>query len=127
MGWEEAADKRRQTRIGVRTDVRFRVEDAGEKSNEKGGSGRTRNVSFDGLSFTSDIELQPSSNLELAFHVPSEGRPLRLVGEIMWCRPLGKEDGPEMFHFGVKLSLTEKTDECRFTGYVCERMARHFS
>jgi len=89
----------------VRTKIDFRVKDPkeGTVSSQKY-SGISKNISAEGISFTSEKELIKGDSLLLDVFVPTAKQPVRMEGLVRWCRELsGKSDKVKAFEYGIRL------------------------
>ena len=123
------AEKRRYIRRDSETRINFDIKGGiAKKAPSDKASALIKNLSVEGICFTSDKELKKGASLALEIFLPSQREPLHLEGKVVWSKPArgekGKEDG---FEVGVKLFTIEKGDENKFIGYVCDKMMRHLS
>ena len=122
-GGSHSKERRKYVRIG--SDVGIKVE-AVEKTDQPL-MGRARNISAEGICFSSDRELNPGDTLRLEFFVPQDSKPIRLKGEVVWSSKMEDTKNPNRFDTGVKLLDISKTDENRFLVYVCDKMVDDLS
>ena len=122
-------ERRRYVRIDVAAKVIFRV-----KPKDKGGaspestSAVSKNLSVEGICFTSEQHLAPGTNLELQVVFFSDPEPLILNGEVKWSRLTQGAGRPEaMFDIGVELRTFGQGDENRYLRYVSEKMMERLS
>ena len=67
-------------------------------------AGLTKNISVEGLRFSSKRQLNQGDKLLLEIYVPKQKVPVKMEGEVRWSRKLPEEaDGKGLFHTGVKL------------------------
>ena len=87
----------------VRTRVDYRVKKAeDEEFSEKKHSGISKNVSVEGLCFSSEVALQKSDGVYMEVFVPQSETPIFMQGTVQWCRPV--EDGSgARFETGIKV------------------------
>lgn len=111
-------DKRRHDRHDYRERVYFdfiydfqaKVEFEPHSDKHSGASrkrhcGMTRNVSTQGLCFTSDVEVSPHSVLDIHVYVQGRADPVQLQGEARWVK-LTTVDSHGNKHFEVGVHLT---------------------
>ncbi|MBL7084588.1 MAG: PilZ domain-containing protein [Candidatus Omnitrophica bacterium] len=121
-------ERRRYVRLNVNTKVNFMVKGEKDVSRENL-SGLSKNISIEGICFTSKQQLKPGANLQLEIFFPSDPEPLLLRGEVKWCWPIEAPEGKDSVSFGigVKLYTLKKTDENRYMRYVLDKMMERFS
>ena len=122
-------ERRRYVRVDVAAKVIFRV-----KPENKGGappegiSAVSKNLSVEGICFTSEQHLAPGTDLELQIVLSSDPEPLILNGEVKWSRPAQKAGSPKaMFDIGIELHTLGLSDENRYLRYVSEKMMERLS
>ena len=89
----------------VRTKIDFRVKDPqqGIPSPQKY-SAISKNVSVEGLSFTSSKKLDKDDILWLDVFIPTDRQPIRMEGMVRWCQEIPTKKGQDKtFESGVKL------------------------
>lgn len=89
----------------VRTKIDFRVKDPkqGKLSPQKY-SAISKNISVEGLSFTSEKPLEKGDGLMLDVFIPSASQPISMEGYVRWCRKLpSTPERTQIFESGVKL------------------------
>ncbi|MFC1674979.1 PilZ domain-containing protein [Candidatus Omnitrophota bacterium] len=59
----------------------------------------TEDISAKGLGFSTNLALQPSSNLELWLEIPDKGDPLYTRGNVVWSQPQGEAE----YRAGIEL------------------------
>ena len=71
----------------------------------------SKNVSAEGICFTSAKKLDDGNALHLEVYVPGTSAPVHMRGEVRWCRPIAPGEGEEdQFDAGVKvLTVNEKS------------------
>ena len=128
MEEKKPQERRKYVRFDVKTKVNFRL--TKKRDDEvvlKQLSGTTKNISVEGICFTSETKLEPGSKLELEVVLPGEPEPLLLRGEVKWVYPVQSGQDKETYDTGVRLFTIDKGDENRFMGYVCEKMTERLS
>lgn len=128
MEEKKSAERRRYARLDVNTKVNFMVKGKKEVST-KNLSAISKNISIEGICFTSKNQLKTGDNLQLELFLPAEPEPLLLKGEVKWCRPIDKPEGksPTDFEIGVKLHTLKESDESRYMQYVLDKMMERLS
>ena len=87
----------------IKTIVKFRVVKK-ETAKVKKHLAFSRNVSIEGMSFISGMELSIGDALSLELYLPSQKEPILMKGEVRWCRPLAGVSAPKKrFETGIKL------------------------
>ena len=64
-------------------------------------SGRTRNISIEGLCFASRKKLNKGDSILLEVYAPGVSEPVKMSGSVQWSK--GVEGRKAVFHAGVKL------------------------
>ena len=85
----------------VRTKVRFQIIDKKGKTSSPKYTALSRNVSAEGLCFTSDKKLAPGDYLHLEVLLPGGKESVPMEGNVRWCQ---KSKTPKKYDTGVKLS-----------------------
>ena len=96
----------------VKTLVKFQVKDrqTGQPLSRKY-SALSRNVSVEGLCFTSGKQLETGALLYLEVYVPGTQEPVYMEGVVMWSRPVSFEPEDEnKFDTGVRLFTVRGKD-----------------
>jgi hypothetical protein len=117
MGQERRRHERYETDLDiqfsvtfdVKTKIDFRVKKkkASPSFSEKY-SAVSRNVSVEGLSFTSEKELQSGDMLSLDVYVPSASRPIKMEGQVRWCQVSEEEwQRKKLYDTGVRILAVE--------------------
>lgn len=91
----------------IKTRVRFRILHInGEKHLSRKYLGLSRNISVEGLCFTSKKKLERGDILLLEVDLPNTRVPIQMEGRVKWSKRLKtKTTRPDLFHTGVKLIL----------------------
>ncbi len=112
-------EKRRYVRFDIAAKVKFQVipQDKNEAPSQTV-TAISKNLSFEGIRFTSEKKLETNVMLKLEINLPLQLKPLVIEGQVKWCQSLMQPDGKELFETGVKLFTIEKCDETRFVGFV---------
>jgi len=120
-------ERRRYIRFNVMAEVKVQVEGQKDEAQDKALSGVARNISVEGVYFTSETKFAPQTKVKLEVSLPSEPKPLHLEGEVRWCKQLQSPEGKVIFGIGVKLFTIDRNDESKFVAYVCDRMTERLS
>jgi len=93
----------------VETKVKFQLFDLKHKKSEsKKYSGSGKNISVEGLGFTSPKQLHQGDTLDLEVYLPEDNHPIHMQGEVRWSE---KKSSRRFFHSdfetGVKLISIE--------------------
>jgi c-di-GMP-binding flagellar brake protein YcgR len=124
-------ERRNYVRVDLETKVNFRVRrPKGSKAASEKVVAVSRNVSVEGICFTSPVRLKEGTLLDLEIFVPNSPKPLNIKGEVRWSQPFKKEaDTKKLYNTGVRLVTIEKNDEGKFILFVSnkmiERLARY--
>ena len=87
----------------IKTVVKFQVVEE-RKTTDKKYSALSRDISIEGLNFTSDKKLKKGDLLLIELYPPGSKEPVYMGGEVAWCQPLPyKKDGKEIYQAGIKL------------------------
>ncbi len=94
------------------THLDFQIEKEGQKGVSRAKyRGESRNVSAEGLCFTTGQELCKRDILHLNLYIPNFQDPIRMTGRVRWSRPLGEDPaGSRIFDTGVKLVAVNGED-----------------
>lgn len=89
----------------INTKVKFQLMEGGDTdSHARKYSGISRNISVEGLCFSSHKKLDPGDKLHIEIYLPGQRIPVTMEGEARWSRPLGKNAGARKNIFtGVRL------------------------
>jgi Tfp pilus assembly protein PilZ len=122
MPEQSPQERRRYIRIKESTDIKVEVSDQKE-----GGiiSSIAKDMSFEGICFRSDKEYKAGTSIALEIRIPHRAEPLRLRGEVRWCKLIQLQQNQAVYDTGVKLNTIEKSDETKYLMYVCDKMADH--
>ena len=122
-------ERRKYVRLDLETEINFQIKPEKESSGQadaKSFSAITKNLSAEGICFTSQQRLEPGNILKLEVFLPAQSQPLRLEGRVAWIQPFKQEDR-QMFNVGVKLFTIDRADENRFLGFICGKMTQQIS
>ena len=129
QGEKQQEERRKYIRLNVANEVNFRVKDketAGPL--EAKASGISKDMSMEGICFSTDKQLEPGTKLDLEIMLPSESEPLILRGEVKWSRLLeARANLKAMFDTGVQLLVIQESDENRYLKYVNQKMMERLS
>ena len=117
------AEKRKFIRFDMETKINLFIQEKGHGVTHKIPA-VNKNVCLEGVCFLSNQRLEQGTIVKLEIFLPSQPDPLRLEGEVRWSRFSEKKDGKDLFETGVKLFITEKTDEGKFIGYVSTKKGK---
>lgn len=89
----------------IKTKVKFQLLDKDiERALSKKYSALSRNISAEGLRFSSDKKLKKGNSLYLELYLPKQKKPIPMTGEVRWSRAaLGGAKKKYGFDSGVKL------------------------
>lgn len=128
MEEKQRVDKRKYVRLNLET--RVRVEPARRKKKAELArkvEGITKNISVEGICFTSESKFKPGTKITVEVFLPEERKSVHLKGEVRWINSIPQEEGKETFDTGVKLYTIDKKDENRFIEFVCDKMTERLS
>jgi len=123
---EDINERRRFVRLGDNLKVNFQTQDKtkpGQLAQKV--AAIVKNISVEGMCFTSEKELTPGEEINLEVFLPGDNMPLRIDGEVIWNNKAETNDERAEFETGVKLFTLEKSDEGKFMSYVWEKMKGH--
>ena len=87
----------------IETTVKFQVVDKKKaKASSTKYSALSRNISAEGLCFTSEKKLEERDSLILEVYLPDEKDPIPMEGEVRWSQPISPNE-TNKFNTGVKL------------------------
>ncbi|OGX23747.1 MAG: hypothetical protein A2787_00610 [Omnitrophica WOR_2 bacterium RIFCSPHIGHO2_01_FULL_48_9] len=88
----------------IKTKVRFQVMDKAHKPASPQYIALSKNVSAEGICFSSEKNLHKGDFLSLEVYVPGGREPIPMQGEVRWCEPSPKKHkGEKRFDTGVQL------------------------
>ena len=92
----------------LETSVKFQMVNPQEGTLSRQYTGVSKNVSVEGLCFTSKIKLNKGEKLKVEVYLPTSKEPIRMEGEVRWSKPLSpdKESNKE-FDTGVRVISVE--------------------
>lgn len=119
-------ERRKFVRLGDNLKVNLQTQDKSEAGAlAQRVSAIVKNISVEGMCFTSEKEFPNGEEIDLEVFLPGEAKPLCITGQVVWVRKIEAEDQKVIFETGVKLFTLEKSDEGKFMGYVWEKMKGH--
>ncbi len=128
MEEKKPVDRRKYVRLSLEAKVHCHLQvQRKERGASKKFSGISKNISVEGICFTSEKKIKANSKLVLEIWLPFESNPLHLEGEVKWSHLSRPEENKGMFDTGVKLFTIDKSDEDRFIEYVCDKMTERLS
>lgn len=89
----------------IKTVVKFQLVDRekGRKLSEKY-EALSKNVSVEGLCFTSSKKIEKGDALQLEVYLPNQKDPIIMEGEVRWCREEeGSPKGKSQYDAGIKI------------------------
>ena len=99
----------------LETKIDFRVKRENKKDFSKGVySAVSKNVSVEGICFSSEKKLRKGDVLLLDVYVPSASKPIKMLGHVRWSQPIDAKAKNVKYDTGVKVTavneeLVEKT------------------
>jgi len=123
------SEKRRFVRLDINSKLNFKIKDlSGEQVLAEENSGIVKNLSVEGICFSSEKQLKAGTKIELSIALPESPAPIDIRGEVVWSRPVGGEKGAKaIFDTGVKLVNIAQGDENRFLVYMCDKMTEQLN
>ena len=89
----------------AQTKVKYQVADQTDHKNlVKKFSATSKNISANGLCFTSGKKLKKGQNLNLELYLPKIKEPIHMSGQVRWS---DRSQSEKIFHTGVKLITVE--------------------
>lgn len=124
--YETEAKIRFHLKYDLKTKVSFKLlKQVPEAAKEY--KGVTRNVSVEGLGFSSHKRLKKGDRLYLELYLPEQDRPICMTGEVRWSKRSGHRDAGELaYETGVKIS-TLGLDEVARSIYFDEQYNVYWS
>ncbi len=121
-------ERRRFVRLDVEAKVNFRIKEIdGEQVLSERIGGKSKNISVEGICFSSQNQLKIGSKIELEVFLPGS-EPVHMQGEVAWSSPVQPKMGSKAaFDTGVKLLNIQKTDENKFLVYICNKMTERLN
>ena len=133
---KQQEERRKYIRLNVANEVNFRVRDKKTPACRQAGtgplkaktSGVSKDISMEGICFSTEKQLESGTKLDLEIMLPSGSEPLILKGEVKWSRLLEAEaNAKAMFDTGVQLLVIQESDENRYLRYVNQKMMERLS
>jgi hypothetical protein len=123
------SEKRRFVRLDINTKLDFQINEVGgEQVLAESNSGIVKNLSVEGICFSSNKQLKAGSKIELSIALPGGPKPVAIRGEVVWSRPIEENKGAKnIFDTGVKLINVAQGDENRFLIYMCDKMTEQLN
>ncbi|MBF0385126.1 MAG: PilZ domain-containing protein [Candidatus Omnitrophica bacterium] len=92
----------------LETRVEYKVLE-GQKYHDKGKKYRavSKNVSIEGLCFSSVVPLERGDKLEMEVFVPNSTKPIKMHGEVRWCRKNNESSSDETYCAGILIEKVE--------------------
>ena len=113
-------EKRNYIRLDFQLQLNFNKED---------GSGEsfpaiTKNISAEGLRFTSDQKLEKGSKIDFEIDLPNREKPVHFKGEVVWSKAASSADKGKKgnYDIGIKFVEVDKKDRNALMLYICEKM-----
>ena len=97
-------DKRKFARIEIEFPVKLVQLDK-----EKDEKGQARNLSFEGIGFSTEKEFSPDIPVELVLKIPDTGKLITVKGKVIWSKPIGENT----FRLGVNLENLDPSSLAR--------------
>lgn len=96
----------------VKTKVRFQLVDSDEgKETYRKYLAISKNISVEGICFTSFKKLEQGDILHLEVYVPGSKEPVYMEGEVRWCHPTDEKEQDEgKYDTGVLLTKANSKD-----------------
>ena len=107
-------EKRKFIRLGVPIDLRYIVEGDPVRVGVT-----TKDVSCEGLRFTSKGGIKEGASLELNLHIPDAPNPVHIKGKVAWTKRLSTEDVSPV-EVGVEFTKIEEDNKNTFLKYICD-------
>jgi c-di-GMP-binding flagellar brake protein YcgR len=107
-------ERRKFIRLEVPVELKYIIEG---DSLRKGDT--TKDLSCDGLRFTSKEEIGEGALLELNLNIPNANNPIHIKGKVVWTKKLSLEDGSP-FEIGVEFLDIEEDNKNTFLKYLCD-------
>ncbi len=122
-------ERRKFVRLDLDTKVNFQIKEVeGEQVLAEQTQGRVKNISVEGVCFSTNIKLKPNTKIELEVMLPESKDKVKLTGEVAWSSSLqSKDSDKQMYDTGVKIYNIEKSDENKFLVYVCDKMTKQLN
>ena len=116
-------EKRKYVRLDFITKVSFGLkgENIPEISSGKK-IAQTKNISIEGICFSSDRDLKPGDKLDLEIQIENNFRPIHISGVVKWSNPQAQNQDDLLFDVGLEILSIDNTDEDKFMEYVWGRM-----
>ncbi len=113
----------------IRLDFQLKLNFTKEGEQKKGYQAVTRNISAEGLRFSSDQKLETGTNIDFEVQLPNRKKPTLFKGEVVWSRELPFSAGKQerSYDIGVRFVEIDKKDRNDLMLYICEKMVETLS
>lgn len=109
-------ERRRFIRLEVPIELKYIVED---DPSQKRRRVATKDLSCDGLRFTSEHKINEGSMIDLNLTVPGANNPVHIKGKAIWSKKIsGEDDAP--FEAGIEFVQIEEDNKNTFLKYLCD-------
>jgi len=93
-----------QVKYSLKTIVRFQVIDKEhQKPSSPKYSALSKNISPEGICFSSQKNLQKEEVLNLEVYIPGENQPILMEGEVRWSKELAGKSSAKEFETGIRI------------------------
>ncbi|MFC1699239.1 PilZ domain-containing protein [Candidatus Omnitrophota bacterium] len=118
-------ERRRYVRFGLNTKINYLVrKEKAQPAATKKEASTSKNVSIEGVCFTSYQEMLTGTELDLEIFISNEEEPLLLRGQVKWSRPIGFKYGKPAFEVGVQLAALDDSDQNSYLRFIWNTMAK---
>ena len=92
----------------LETNVKFQMIGPDEGVSSRQYSGVSKNVSVEGMCFSSDIKLNKGEKLKVEVYLPASKEPIHMEGEVRWSKSNSSDKGSKKaFDTGLRLVSVE--------------------
>ena len=92
----------------LETNVKFQMIGPGDGISSRQYSGVSRNVSVEGMCFSSNIKLNKGEKLKVEVYLPNAKEPIRMEGEVRWSKSNSQDkESSNGFDTGLRLVSVE--------------------
>ena len=125
MTKKEDSEKRKYIRLDFKLKLNFSAEGEPKKAYQA----ITRNISAEGLKFTSDQKLEPGSRVDFEVQLQNRKDTVHFKGEVVWSKevPILTSVRDKTYDIGVRFVDVDKKDKNALMLYICDKMVETLS
>jgi len=107
-------ERRKFIRLQVPVGIKYIVQGETERQ-----EATTKDISCEGLRFSSGSEIKEGSNLEINLDIPKANNPVHIKGKVAWTKRVSTEDGSPK-EVGIEFAKIEEDNKNTFLKFLCD-------